>query len=173
MSCYLDDWLNIKIQLRVFKNQTCDIAIFFWIRKQTKLFILWENLLLCHYILHCVKSICIRSFSGPYFLAFGLYTKGYWIRKNDWIRKNVKNFVLYLHLKVTGSPSFVQKHLRILQRKHYLNYYLWKPPICRKDFRILGDYLGSNLHRNGRAGQLLKNCWWGIILTRIPVLFYC
>ena len=26
---------------------------------------------------HCVKSVCIRSFSGPYFPAFGLNTERY------------------------------------------------------------------------------------------------
>ena len=26
---------------------------------------------------HCVKSVCIRIFSGPYFFAFELYTEGY------------------------------------------------------------------------------------------------
>ena len=29
--------------------------------------------------LHCVKSVCIRSSSGPYFPAFGLYTERYFV----------------------------------------------------------------------------------------------
>ena len=34
-------------------------------------------------ILHCMKSVRIRSFSGPYFPAFGLNTERYgvWTRK--------------------------------------------------------------------------------------------
>ena len=28
---------------------------------------------------HCVKSVRIRSYSGPYFLAFGLNTESYFV----------------------------------------------------------------------------------------------
>ena len=39
--------------------------------------LLWERLCCCQWIswvYHCMKSVCIGSFSGPYFLAFGLHT---------------------------------------------------------------------------------------------------
>ena len=36
---------------------------------------LWRPILLK--VLHCVKSVCIRNFSGPYFPVFGLNTEKY------------------------------------------------------------------------------------------------
>ena len=43
--------------------------------------------------LHCVKSVRIRSFSGPYFSAFGLNTEIYGIdvsmsRKQDFVKND-------------------------------------------------------------------------------------
>ena len=33
--------------------------------------------MIAHYFFHCVKSVLIRSYSGPYFPAFGLNTERY------------------------------------------------------------------------------------------------
>ena len=38
-----------------------------------------------HHFLHCVKSVQIRSFSGPYFRVFGLDTAKYGPEKTPYL----------------------------------------------------------------------------------------
>ena len=47
--------------------------------------------------LHCVKSVRVRSFSGPYFLAFGLNTEIYSARMGGGIRTRItpNTYVVY------------------------------------------------------------------------------
>ena len=45
---------------------------------------------------HCVKNVCIRSFSGPYFPSFDLNTERYRIRENT-DQKNSENQGEYGH----------------------------------------------------------------------------
>ena len=50
---------------------------------------------------HCVKSVRVRSFSGPYFLTFGLNTETYSVRmrgntdqnNSEYIRRLFSNFL--------------------------------------------------------------------------------
>ena len=47
--------------------------------------------------LHCVKSVRIRSYSGPYFLAFGLNAEIYSVRMRGNADQNNSEYVLFCH----------------------------------------------------------------------------
>ena len=57
---------------------------------------------------HCVKSVRIRSYSGPYFLAFGLNTDRYSVRlriRENTGQKNSK-YGYFLHTVIYRKGSF-------------------------------------------------------------------
>ena len=71
-------------------------------------------------------------------------------------RKDVKNFVSYTYNWKLQEALILRKIYAVLERKHYLNYYLWKPINCRKDLGILGNYLDSNLYSMEELGNCPK-----------------
>ena len=58
-----------KKKKNIHKIYTCEISAY------TYLFVAWYHIVFT--ILHCVKSVRLRSFSGSYFPAFGLNTERY------------------------------------------------------------------------------------------------
>ena len=92
--------------LLMFLQNKCNATIY---RKYLKIslspsqkisvFFLITNWLFKHF--HCVKSVRIGSFSGPYFPAFGLITERYWvmrIRMRDNMEQNNSEYGHFLHI---------------------------------------------------------------------------
>ena len=64
----VEDWIPTRIHCHYFLSQISFRREF------------WYLVYIFHhfnFILHCVKSVCIRSYSGPYFPAFRLNTERY------------------------------------------------------------------------------------------------
>ena len=67
--------------------------------------------------LHCVKSVRIRSFYGPYFPAFGLNTD----------QKNSKSGYFPRSVKVTMKQVFYKLKYTIYNKSHKIRRYVQKP----------------------------------------------
>ena len=61
--------------------------------------------------LHCVKNVCIRSFSGLYFLAFGLNTERYSVFSRIWTEYGEKLCISPYSVRMRENTD--QKNLRI------------------------------------------------------------
>ena len=55
-----------------------------------------------HHFLHCVKSVQIRSFSGPYFRVFGLDTAKYGPEKTPYLDTSrfAKSMIIVVSLDI-------------------------------------------------------------------------
>ena len=60
-----------------------------------------------HYSKHCVRSVHIRSFTGPYFPAFGLNTEIYEVEKNDNAAKPIEILCFIVTCNVLRLEGFL------------------------------------------------------------------
>ena len=74
-------WINNLMSLRLccWECNAFFLPGFFWVFSLNIFLYLYLNILIAKVKkrVHCVKSVCIRSFPGPYFPAFGLNTERY------------------------------------------------------------------------------------------------
>ena len=118
---YSVDWF-------IFLFFTFNIFIFtfnIFISRLTSIFLFFIFTLTVFIVSHCVKSVQMRSFSGPYFPAFGLNTEKYF--HILLISKQLKNKVNFLHFSCSR---------RILSLNYLLFMYA-KFRVTKKNFRVI------------------------------------
>ena len=109
------------------------------------------------FIRHCVKSVCIRNYSGPHFLAFGLNTERYSERYSENADQNDSEYFLRsVHLYLKESKK---DHHHFHHHGHHVFPWL-KICVCIWSFTQKIFYLSE------------KHCY-NLCLNLTTTLFHC
>ena len=107
-------------------------------------------------MIHCLKSVCIRSYSGPYFPVFGLNTKRYGVSFHAVYRLPVADKRLKLSMSlnkksVTAATPILVSTWNLKEVLTLINntsscpeVYLWKAVL-----KICSKFIGEHPRRSG------------------------